>query len=139
MATIVAVLLVVTVRHPTKLCKRSHVKELIFHAFPKDEKRKQHWISQVSKGQANFKWGKQVRICSNHVVDGKPTTENSFPTLFLCERDLNYLSSKKRARVESSRNRVINDSQSIFRTLARKGYSDKFEHRIAIQLSRKRK
>ena len=88
-------------RHPTKLCKRSHVTELIFHAFPKDEKRKEHWISQVSKGLVNFKlWGKQVRICSNHFVDGKPTTENSFPTLFLCERDLNDHSPKKRARVE---------------------------------------
>ena len=139
MATIVAVLLVVTVRHPTKLCKRSHVKELIFHAFPKDEKRKQHWISQVSKGLANFKWEKQVRICFNHFVDGKPTTENSFSTLFLCEQDLNFHSPKKRARVESSRNRVINDSQSIFRPLTRKGYSNKFEHRIAIQLCRKRK
>lgn len=139
MATIVAVLLVVTVRHPTKLCKRSHVKELIFHAFPKDEKRKQHWISQVSKGLANFKWKKQVRICFNHFVDGKPTTENSFSTLFLCEQDLNYHSPKKRARVESSRNRVINESQSIFRPLTRKGYSNKFEHRIAIQLCRKRK
>lgn len=64
-------------RHPTKLRKRSHVEELIFHAFPQDEKRKQHWISLVSKGLANFKWGKQVRICSNHFVDGRPTRDNS--------------------------------------------------------------
>ena len=64
-------------RYPTKLCKRSHVKD-----FPEDE-RNQHLIWQVSKGLASFKCGKQMRICSNHFLEGKPTTENSFPTLFL--------------------------------------------------------
>ena len=87
-------------RKPDKIVKRSHVQHLIFHAFPKDERRKQCWIAQVSKGLKNFRWGNQVRICSNHFIDGKPTSDNGYPTLFFCERDFDGRSPRKRTRVE---------------------------------------
>ena len=88
-------------RHPEKIVRRGHVQgKLIFHAFPINRKRLRHWISQVSKGWRHFEWGIQSRICSNHFLDGKPTSENSFPTLFLCERDFDESSPCKRPKTE---------------------------------------
>ena len=41
------------------------------------------WIQQVSKGRKDFFVPKNFYICSIHFLDGKPTKENPFPTLFL--------------------------------------------------------
>ena len=64
-------------RRPKEINQRGHVEELIFHRFPKDEKKRAHWISQVRKGLANFEWGQETRVCSNHFQDGKPTHPSS--------------------------------------------------------------
>lgn len=41
-------------RRPKEMIQRGHVQELIFHRFPKDEKSRAVWISQLRKGLANF-------------------------------------------------------------------------------------
>ena len=84
-------------RYPAKIVKKSHAEKLVFHAFPKDEEMKRVWIEQVSGGLNTFQWGKQVRICSNHFEDGKPTTRHNYPTKFLRKRDFGDRSPKKRA------------------------------------------
>ena len=86
-------------RRPKEIIQRGHVQELIFHRFPKDEKSRAVWISQVRKGLANFEWGQEMRVCSNHFQQGKPTCENPYPTLFLCPRDFATPSPKKRRSV----------------------------------------
>ena len=62
--------------------KRNHVEKLVFHAFPKDERKRAEWIAQLEKGLDNFSLGKHCRVCSNHFQDGKPTMQNPYPTLF---------------------------------------------------------
>ena len=37
----------------------------------------------MSKGRKDFTAPKNFHVCSNHFLDGKPTKENLFPTLFL--------------------------------------------------------
>ena len=37
----------------------------------------------MSKGKKDFIVPKNFYVCSNHFLDGKPTKENPFPTLFL--------------------------------------------------------
>ena len=81
-------------RRPTEMIQRGHVQELIFHRVPKDEKSRAIWISQLRKGLANFEWGQETRVCSNHFQQGKPTCENPYPTLFLCPRDFTTPSPK---------------------------------------------
>ena len=49
-------------RRPNETIQRGHVEELIFHRFPKDEKNRAIWISQVRKGLANFELGQETRI-----------------------------------------------------------------------------
>ena len=78
-------------RRPNETIQRGHVEELIFHRFPKDDKNRAVWISQVRKGLTNFELCQEMRICSNHFQDGKPTRENPYPTLFLCPRDFCFV------------------------------------------------
>ena len=104
-------------RRPNETIQRGHVEELIFHRFPKDEKNRAVWISQVRKGLANFELGQETRICSNHFQDGKPARENPYPTLFLCPRDFATSSPKKRKSVRkelfatTTENPSLNDKQ----------------------------
>ena len=86
-------------RRPKEIIQRGHVQELIFHRFPKDEKSRAVWISQVRKGLANYEWSQETRVCSNHFQQGKPTCENPYPTLFLCPRDFATPSLTKRRSV----------------------------------------
>ena len=83
--------------------KRNHVEKLVFHAFPKNEKKRDVWIAQLEKGLEKFSWSKHSRVCSNHFQDGKPTISNPYPTLFLCPRDFNDPSSKKRKKNEKKK------------------------------------
>ena len=80
--------------------KRNHVEKLVFHAFPKNEKKRDVWIAQLEKGLEKFSWSKHSRVCSNHFQDGKLTISNPYPTLFLCPRDFKDPSPKKRKKNE---------------------------------------
>ena len=71
-----------------RLVKRSHVQELKFHHFPKNEEQRKLWASQVSKGHKDFKIMSGSTICSNHFVKGKPTYDFPYPTLFLTPSDV---------------------------------------------------
>ena len=66
-----------------------HVDEVKFHKFPTviDQEKKDAWSAQVSKGRAEFNPGEYTHVCSNHFADGKPTTANPNPTLFLTISD----------------------------------------------------
>ena len=53
-------------RYPDKTVKRSHVKELKFNHFPKDESKRQFWKEQVGKGLDGFIISDNKVVCSNH-------------------------------------------------------------------------
>ena len=74
-------------RYPDLVVKRSHVSELIWHRWPKGEALSELWRKSVSKGRKNFKPGPYMTVCSNHFVDGKRTTENPVPKLFMTESE----------------------------------------------------
>ena len=65
-------------RYPEKNVKRSRVDVLQFHSIPASEAMSHKW-------EEGFKMGKNMKVCSNHFQDAKPTFANSYPTLFLNE------------------------------------------------------
>ena len=76
-------------RYPERMVKHSNViGNIVMHSLPtKDEKIRSTWIHQILKGRTDLNLAKDIPkncfVCSNHFVDGKPTTENPSPTLFL--------------------------------------------------------
>ena len=70
-------------RYPEKGVKRSHVAELKFHYFPKDEARRKLWKKQVDKGLAGFVVTNNKVVCSSHFEFGKPTYASPIPMLFM--------------------------------------------------------
>ena len=70
-------------RYPGKYVVRSHVSDLKFHRFTKIEEKRVIWINTINKGLDNFNPGNETFVCSNHFVDGKPTSQNPHPTIFL--------------------------------------------------------
>ena len=71
-------------RFPETFISHSNVKgKLVMHKFPVDPQNRAAWTHQISKGRKDFAPGTCTYVCSNHFVDGKPTTENPTPTLFL--------------------------------------------------------
>ena len=53
-------------RFPNRMVVRGHVHQVLFHRFPKDEKEKNIWVQQISRGRVNFVAGPGARVCSNH-------------------------------------------------------------------------
>ena len=79
---------------PHLIVKRSHVEEMKWHSVSTEDKRKR-WEKQIQKGREDFKMAMSNRVCSNHIVDGRPTMNNPDPTLFLTPSDKNKQSPKK--------------------------------------------
>ena len=86
-------------RYPEKVVKRSHVAELKFHCFPKDEARRKLWKKQVDKGLAGFVVTNNKVVCSNHFEFGKPTYASPIPTLFMTMRKAEEPSPRKRRKI----------------------------------------
>ena len=63
----------------------SNVKDrkIVFHKLPVNDERQKAWMHAASKGREDFEKPKHFKICSNHFLEGKPTTCNSDPTLFV--------------------------------------------------------
>ena len=57
--------------------------KLVFHKIPVKEERRKAWIHVVSKSREAFNHPKNMKVCSNYFIDGKPTQSNPDPTLFL--------------------------------------------------------
>ena len=72
-------------RYPEKYSVHSNVEsgKLIFHKFPINEKTRKLWTSQVRRGRKDWSPGSYTYVCSNHFVDGKPTKDNTVPTMFM--------------------------------------------------------
>ena len=51
--------------------------------IPVNEEERKTWIHVVSKAREAFDHPKNLKVCSNHFIDGKPTQSNPDPTLFL--------------------------------------------------------
>ena len=83
-------------RYPDKIVKRSHVKELKFHHFLKDESKRQLWKEQVDKGLDGFIVSDNKVVCSNHFEYGKPTYASPVQTMFMNIRKALEPSPKKR-------------------------------------------
>ena len=83
-------------RYPDKIVKRSHVKELKFHPFPKDESKRQLWKEQVDKDLDGFIVSDNKVVCSNHFEYAKPTYASPVPTMFMNIRKALEPSPKKR-------------------------------------------
>ena len=83
-------------RYLDKIVKRSHVKELKFHHFPKDESKRQLWKEQVDKGLDEFIVSDNKVVCSNHFEYGKPTYASPVPTMFMNIRKALEPSKKRR-------------------------------------------
>ncbi|XP_028416844.1 uncharacterized protein LOC114541054 [Dendronephthya gigantea] len=97
-------------RYPDLYVKRSHVENLCFHKWPKDETTAELWRKQVLKSRQddfNPKPGASgTFVCSNHFPLGKRTPNNpktDFPSVFLNLSDYKTQSSpKKRRRINIS-------------------------------------
>jgi len=95
-------------RYPELLVKRSHVKDLKFHRWPRDPKLAEIWRKQVAKGRSdNFNPAPGTTgtfICSNHFPEGKRTPDKpdtDYPSVFLTTSEfLKKVSPKKRKIVE---------------------------------------
>ena len=70
-------------RYPDKIVKRSNVKELKFHYFPKDPEKRKLWVKEVEKGLIDFQVSNSKVVCSNHFEYGKPTFSSPIPTLYM--------------------------------------------------------
>ena len=84
------------IRYPHRIIKRGHVDEVKFHKFPTNKEKKDAWSAQISNGGADFNPGEYTYVCSNYFADGKPTTANPNPTLFLTISDNRKQSPVKR-------------------------------------------
>ena len=83
-------------RYRNSVVKRSHVKELKWHKVPSNPTKKSAWIKLIGKGRACFSPGNWTYVCSNHFIDGEPTTENPNPALFLTQSEVSQSTPKKR-------------------------------------------
>ena len=61
----------------------------------------------------NFEPGKWVYVCSNHFVDGEPTSANPNPTLYLRQTDRQKKSPSKRRRLPRESHNKENDIVEI--------------------------
>ena len=68
-----------------KIVKRSLVKELKFHHFPKDESKRRLCKEHVDKGLNGFIVSDNKVVCSNHFEYGKPTCSSPVPTMHVYE------------------------------------------------------
>ena len=68
---------------PEKLVVKSHVTQLKFHYFPKDEAKRAKWVTQMSKGLVCFKVSDNKVVCSSHFELGKPTFLCDTPTILV--------------------------------------------------------
>ena len=109
-------------RYPDKLVKRNHVEKLRWHRFTEDPGKRKQWITLISKGRVDFNPGPWTYVCSNHFVDGQPTTQNPLPVLFLSASENRKQSPKKRRHIVYQQ---IDNKKS-------KGESDTTEHEAEI-------
>ena len=96
-----------------KIIKHAHVDELRFHKFPTDPDKRQAWLAQIAKGRAHFNAGQYTFVCSNHFIDGKPTTANPHPPLFLTMSDKRKTPPTKRQKVNVSLCQLSNNVTRI--------------------------
>ena len=71
--------------YPDRMITHSNITsgKLIFHKIPVNEEERKTWIHVISKAREAFDHPKNLKVCSNHFIDGKPTQSNPDPTLFL--------------------------------------------------------
>ncbi len=81
-------------RYPDRNIIFSHVSHLQWHRFPANELKRKVWIKCVERGRANFCPGSETTVCSNHFIDGKPTTRNPFPMLYMTLADVRKANSQ---------------------------------------------
>ena len=86
-------------RYPDKLVRRNHAEKLRWHRFTENPEKRKQWISLISKGRVEFNPGPWTYVCSNHFVDGKPTTINPLPVLYLTASEKKTQSPKKRRHI----------------------------------------
>lgn len=72
-------------RYPEKYIIHSNVtsRKIVFHKFPTNEQNRKLWTSQVLRGRKDWVPGNYTYVCSNHFINGKPTSNNPVPTLFM--------------------------------------------------------
>lgn len=66
-----------------KIGRYGYMENITFHPFPtqkKDPKGRKMWLKLLKR--KDYDPPKHHRLCSRHFVDGKPTHENPYPTLF---------------------------------------------------------
>ena len=87
-------------RYPEHLVKRSHVEELVFHKWPKNEHLAGIWLKQLKKGRSDELARKERLFVHFPFPRGKRTPKNpetDFPSLFLTISDyVHSVSPKKR-------------------------------------------
>eukprot|EP00795_Rhopilema_esculentum_P013628 gene13628-4529_t len=79
-----------------KHIKRGHVSDLKLQSFPKDSGMGAMWTRHVSIGREHFEVSKSSYICSNHFVNGKPTCDMPYPTMFPTSSDCAVKKSSKK-------------------------------------------
>ena len=86
-----------TKRKPDDYVIKGHVEKLVFHRIPhKDPAMRKQWELSIQRGRLDFEAGDWTYVCSNHFKDGKPTSQNPYPTEFLTPSDLCDPSPRKR-------------------------------------------
>ena len=115
-------------RYPEKNVKRSHVDVLQFHSIPANEAMRNKWEEQLSHGREGFKMGKNMKVCSNHFQDAKPTFANSYPTLFLNESGKSKKSPVKRRTINKISGPLSSKKSKTTSTAARGGNHNGASH-----------
>ena len=70
-------------RYLDKIVKRSHIKEVKFHHFPKDESKRQLWKEQADKGLDGLIVSNTEIVWSNHFECRKPIYASLVQTMFI--------------------------------------------------------
>ena len=107
-------------RRTEELVVKGHVVQLAWHRVPRpsseaNTKKRKRWVEMIAKGRQDFNPGNETFVCSNHFLDGMPTLNHPYPTLFLTAREKD--SSPPRTRkVPTKRNNERYESPPILPT-----------------------
>lgn len=100
-----------------KIGRYGYMENITFHPFPtqkKDPKGRKMWLKLLKR--KDYDPPKHHRLCSRHFVDGKPTHENPYPTLFSYNNFKEPLKSRRTHSIDK-RNSTIKISKSHLLTL----------------------
>lgn len=116
-----------------KIGRYGYMENITFHPFPtqkKDPKGRKMWLKLLKR--KDYDPPKHHRLCSRHFVDGKPTHENPYPTLFSYNNFKEPLKSRRTDSIDKRNSTSGNfEESSINVTCAFTSQSDGYELHVS--------